>query len=122
MKITDAESIVMMALWEGYPATSDEIISRLDGEQKWKRGTVKALINRLLKKGAVTSVQDGRRFLYSPEISKDEFLFRKSHNLVEQLFSGRLAPFVSHFSERKKLKKSDIQALKEIISRLDDGT
>jgi predicted transcriptional regulator len=38
------------------------------------------------------------------------------------MFGGELAPFVSHFAKRRKLKPEDLAQLKALIARLsDDG-
>src|SRR5690349_21414521 len=52
-QISDAEWEVMKAVWEAAPLTAGEVVERVEAEQKWKPRTVKTLLNRLVKKGAV---------------------------------------------------------------------
>ena len=68
MRISTAESEIMKALWAKSPLTAEEITAILADDQNWAEGTVKALLNRLLKKNAIAADKDGRRFLYRPVV------------------------------------------------------
>ena len=120
MPVSDAESEIMQVLWHKSPVTADQIGDVVCGRQQWSIGTVKTLLNRLLKKGAISAERDGRRYLYRPLLSKEDYLFDESQGLLDRLFDGRLAPLVNHFSERKGLSAEDIASLKRLIQELDD--
>ncbi|MET0982839.1 MAG: BlaI/MecI/CopY family transcriptional regulator [Telluria sp.] len=51
--ISEAESSVMEALWEARPRTAEDVVAALRDRQAWREATVKTLLNRLLKKGAI---------------------------------------------------------------------
>jgi BlaI family penicillinase repressor len=121
MTISEAESVVMQVLWKRSPLAADEVFAALAGRQDWQEATVKTLLNRLLKKGALSAERDGRRYLYAPLLSREDWLQQESEGLLDRLFGGRLAPMVAHFSERRKLSKKDIAELKKLIQELDDG-
>jgi BlaI family penicillinase repressor len=118
MKISSAESVVMEALWRRSPLTSEAIIAEVGGPNAWTEGTVKQLISRLLKKKAICAQADGRRYLYSPLVSRDAYVGIESQGLLDRLFDGRLAPLVSHFSEGDKLSEADIAELKTLIEKM----
>ena len=118
MKISSAESVVMEALWRRSPLTSEAIIAEVGAPQDWTEGTVKVLISRLLKKKAIAAVADGRRYLYSPLISRQAYVQTESQGLLDRLFGGRLAPLVTHFSEADTLSEADIADLKALIERI----
>ena len=46
---TEAESVVMEVLWRHNPVPTEAVVTALEGEQHWQEGTIKALLNRLLK-------------------------------------------------------------------------
>jgi BlaI family transcriptional regulator, penicillinase repressor len=117
--ISTAERQVMEALWKAHPLTAEQIASAVSRHQSWTLATVKTLINRLLKKRAITAERDGRRYLYAPAIDRDDYVHAESRTLVDKLFGGRLAPLVSHFSERKPLSKRDIAELKQLLKELE---
>jgi BlaI family transcriptional regulator, penicillinase repressor len=119
--ITQAESAVMEVLWRRSPLPTEAVVAALEGEQRWREGTVKALLNRLLRKNAIRAEKEGRRFLYSPLVSRDEWLLAESKGLLDRLFAGRIAPLAAHFSRHGKLTKRDIADLKRLIAEIDDG-
>ncbi|HWU80363.1 MAG TPA: BlaI/MecI/CopY family transcriptional regulator [Caulobacter sp.] len=119
-RISAAESEVMKVLWAHSPRAAEDILNVLAKDQGWAEGTVKALLNRLLKKGAIAAEKDGRRFLYRPLIGRDDYIDTESQGLLDRLFDGRLAPLVSHFSKREKLAPQDIAELRRLLEALDD--
>ncbi len=118
ISISDAETEVMQVLWERSPAGTDEIIAAL-ASREWHESTIKTLLVRLLKKGAVRAKKDGRRHLYSPTLKREEWLSDQSVGLLDKLFGGRVAPFVAHFSKQRKLTRKDIDELKRLIESLE---
>jgi predicted transcriptional regulator len=121
MRISTAESEIMKALWARSPLTAEEITAILADDQNWAEGTVKALLNRLLKKNAIAADKDGRRFLYRPVVVQGDYVHAESQGLLDRLFDGRLAPLVSHFSQRERLSDEDVAELRRILEAHDDG-
>jgi BlaI family transcriptional regulator, penicillinase repressor len=123
MLISEAEAVVMNVLWAGAPEAlgTDEIVRALSGQQAWKPATIKTLLGRLLRKGAIGAEADGRRFLYSPILERQEWLAEQSVGLLDRLFDGRLAPLVSHLAAHRKLKRSDVEALKKLLADYERG-
>lgn len=120
MQISDAESLVMEVLWKRSPRSADEVVAELAREQEWQEATIKTLLNRLLKKGAVRAEKDGRRYLYAPVLKRQDWVHGQSRSLLDRLFGGRVAPLVAHFSEKGKLSKKDIAELKRLIGELEN--
>jgi BlaI family penicillinase repressor len=115
MKISTAESVVMGALWTREPLSAEDITAQVAEGQGWSEATVKTLINRLLNKGAIGAARDGRRYLYRPLLARDAYLEAESQGLLDRLFDGRLAPLVSHFSEKGALTPEDVAELRKLI-------
>lgn len=115
MKISGAESVVMEALWRREPLSAEDITAEVAEGQGWSDATVKTLINRLLNKGAIGAERNGRRYLYRPLLDRTDYLETESQGLLDRLFDGRLAPLVSHFSEKGALTAEDIAELKKLI-------
>ncbi len=120
MQVSDAESIVMEVLWGRSPLGSDEVVAALSARSDWAEPTIKTLLNRLLKKGAIRAERDGRRYLYSPVLTREAWVASQSEGVLDRLFGGRVAPLVAHFSERGKLSQDDIDELKRLIGEIDD--
>lgn len=121
MQISEAESVVMDILWARSPLGADDVVAALAGRQDWQEATIKTLLNRLLNKGAIRARKDGRRFLYSPVLQREDWVAEESRGLLERLFDGRVAPLVAHFSAHRKLSRKDIAELRKLLEEIDDG-
>ena len=121
MQISDAEAVVMDVLWKRSPLSADEVVMALSSRQDWQDATVKTLLNRLLKKGAIDAEKDGRRYLYAPVLQREAWVQGESESLLDRVFGGRVAPLVAHFSEHRKLSRKDIAELRKLLEELDDG-
>ena len=119
MQISEAESVVMDVLWQQQPCAAEDVFMALAGTQAWQEATIKTLLNRLLKKGAVNATKDGRRYLYVPVLRREDWVLGESQGLLERLFDGRVAPLVAHFSEHRKLSKNDIAELRKLLDGID---
>ena len=118
--ISNAESQIMEALWNRAPLTAEEIKAEVQTPQGWSDGTVKSLLNRLLQKGAMAARREGRRYYYSPVLSREDYLNHESRGLLDRLFGGQVSTLVSHFSETEQLSSDDISELKKLIEKLDN--
>ncbi|NVD71741.1 BlaI/MecI/CopY family transcriptional regulator [Duganella sp. BJB1802] len=120
-QISEAESVVMEALWTHSPRSAEDVAAAIGDERAWQESTVKTLLNRLLRKNAVKVQKDGRRYLYSAAITREQWLHSESKGFLDRLFDGRVAPLVAHFTRHRKLSATDLQELKRLIGELDDG-
>src|SRR5690554_5242368 len=120
MQVSEAESVVMEVLWSRSPLGSDEVVAELSARSDWAEPTIKTLLNRLLKKGAIRAERDGRRYLYTPVLTRQAWVASQSEGVLDRLFGGRVAPLVAHFSERGKLSQDDIDELRRLIGEIDD--
>lgn len=120
MSISEAEAVVMEVLWQRAPQGADEVVAALTARTDWAEATIKTLLNRLLNKGAIRAAKDGRRYLYSPVLTREAWIAQQSEGFIARLFGGRVAPLVAHFSDRGKLSAADLAELKRLIAELDD--
>lgn len=117
-RISEAEHQLMEVLWQEAPLGAAEVASRVDPDRGWSIQTVKTMLSRLLAKGAITHQEDGRRFLYRPLISRDDFVARESHRLLDRMFGGRVTPLVAHLAERDMLDAEDIAEIEALLKEL----
>ncbi|MDE2155666.1 MAG: BlaI/MecI/CopY family transcriptional regulator [Xanthomonadaceae bacterium] len=117
--ISDAESRVMEVLWLQAPQTSEDIVASLHRPTGWHEKTIKTLLNRLLGKGAISARKDGRRYLYSPELRREDWQRQESRSLLDRVFGGKVAPLLTHFSQHEKLSAKDVAELRKLIDAID---
>lgn len=117
--ITEAESRVMEILWQRAPQGSEELAAQLHDATGWHENTVRTLLNRLTRKGAVAAMRDGRRYLYSPLLTRDAWQTTESRSLLDRVFGGKVAPLLVHFSRSEKLGAKDVAELRKLVDQLD---
>jgi predicted transcriptional regulator len=117
-KISRAEFSVMEVLWAQSPRAASDIAGELAVEKKWNIKTIKTLLSRLVEKGALSTTQDGRRYLYSPLISREAYSRTAARSLTDRLFGGRATPLVAHLAEGKGLSDEDIADLEALLAEL----
>lgn len=118
MQISDAELEVMKVVWKRPGLSAADVHDALSATQDWSRQTVKTLLSRLAEKGALTTTEDGRRYLYSPAIKRSDYETRAAGQFVDKVFAGRAAPLVAHLAEARGLTPEDIAELESLIERL----
>jgi len=117
-KISDAELQLLQLLWDESPLGATEIFDRVPADRDWTLATVKTFLSRLVTKGAVTAVPQGRRFLYSPAIERESVAARQADRLVDRLFGGRVSPLVAQLAEQRPIDPEDLAELEALIRRL----
>lgn len=116
MEITKSEFEVLQAIWKGHPCAASEIVDRLRAQMDWHEKTVKTLLGRLVKKGAIGFQKDQRRYIYFPLLERQEYQQSESKNLLNKLFGGKVSPLIASFASQKSLDKDDIAELKQLIA------
>ncbi|HWG11499.1 MAG TPA: BlaI/MecI/CopY family transcriptional regulator [Rhodanobacteraceae bacterium] len=117
--ISEAESRVMDVLWRQSPQASEDIATALHHATGWHENTVRTLLNRLARKGAVRAQRDGRRYQYSPVLTREQWQAQESSSLLDRVFGGRVAPLLAHFSRSEALSAKDVSELRALIERIE---
>ena len=117
-KISDAEWQVMDVLWAASAAlTANEVVDALAEYADWSPPTIKTMLNRLVRKRALKFKADGKRYLYSPAVSRERCVRSETRSFVDRLFGGSIAPLLAHFVEDEKLSKDEIEQLRKLLER-----
>ena len=115
-RISEAEWDVMKVLWRRGPSTAQAVIDDLADSKHWRTATIKTLINRLLRKGALGFEKRGRAYVYSPVVSEAESRSTAAVSFLDRFFDGALSPFLAHFtSAGKKLRPEEAAELEKIL-------
>lgn len=113
--ISEAEWKVMRELWRKAPQPAYDLAAALADSERWKPATVKTLLSRLLKKGAVEVERYKNLYLYTPAVTEEECLRHESEGFLKRLFGGSAQPLLVHFAKTRKLSKADLEELGRIL-------
>ena len=115
-RISETEWAVMKVVWEQAPCSASEVIATLrQHDPNWHPKTIKAFLNRLVKKKVLGFKVEGRAYLYRPLVLESECAAAASESFLERVFGGSLKPMVAHFVERKRLSPQEIRELKDLL-------
>ena len=115
-KISAAEWEVMALAWKQAPITVSEVIERLEEKRGWHSRTVRTLLDRLVKKGALRFAVDGKRYLYWPKVTFEQCVQRESRSFLDRVFGGEPGPMLAHLVRTSPLSPEEIKHLKEILN------
>lgn len=115
MKLSDAEWLIMNALWKQYPATAREIAENLPGENQWAYTTIKTLLARLAAKNAVSEHKRGNTSVYEPLVSLNKARRTALRAFLDQAFGGTVEPLLNFLAEERKLSDKQRKDLLNIL-------
>src|SRR5258708_19462352 len=97
-QISDAEWEVLNVLWKESPRTATEVAEELCDRMKWHPKTVKTLLGRLVKKGALRFREEGNRYLYMPVFNRERFVAVESRSFIDRVFGAQTTPPLLHIA------------------------
>lgn len=116
-KISDAEWHVMQVLWDRAPLTANEVVDTLKTSTDWSPRTIKTLLNRLVKKGALGFEQEGRQYRYHPIVTEEACTRAERQSFLKRVYGGSLTPMLMHFIEDVELSETEIDELRTILDK-----
>lgn len=95
-QLGERELGVLEVLWQDGPLTSQAVLERI-GADDLSLSTVQSTLERLHRKSLLQRSKDGRSFVYSALMSKQNLISRLMHDIADSLTDGETAPMVSGF-------------------------
>jgi BlaI family penicillinase repressor len=117
MQISDAEWIVMNLIWNGSPLEAAEVIDEIASDNGWSAATVKTMLHRLVRKGALATEQNGKKYLYTPAVRRDTCVRQASRSFLERVFGGDATPALIHFVKAAKLTPKDVEEIRVLLDK-----
>ena len=110
---------VMAVVWERTPVAASTVFEVLESRKKWTLATVRTFLRRLVNKGALQQVIEGKRYLYAPLITKMECARRESESFLDRVLGRAPSEAILHLVKRADLSQDDIQELRRILNQKD---
>lgn len=113
--ITDAEWEVMRVVWANHHVTSKEVISILEDKMNWKATTIKTLLGRLVEKGALSTEQEGKKFIYTALVAEGDTVRNYTSDIFSRICNKDIGHVIGEMIMDNLLSFNDIQQLEEIL-------
>jgi len=116
--ITKSEWTVMEALWERSPQTASEVTKALLSKTTWVENTVRTLLKRLVKKGALkTGVNANATKTFVPAVKREDCVLAEGESFLQRVFRGAPKPLLIHFATNAKLTPAEVKELKKLLDQ-----
>ena len=117
--MSEAEQEVLKSIWKHEAGTVREINEFLNQQGlNWSRSTMITLLQRLEKKGYVTSDKSGFAFVFEAALTRDDVSQQRLLELAEELYEGDPAPLMLAFAQKHKFTEEELQEFQKMIDQL----
>lgn len=106
---------ILRVLWERGEASVQDVREALAPDREPAVSTVATVLSRLEDQGAVSHREEGRRFVYRPELDREEVRRSMVADLVERLFGGQPSELVGHLLREREIDGADLDRLEELV-------
>ena len=120
-KLPDSELKIMMLVWDNTPPVARNVLSeQLD--EDWTKPTVLKLLSRLVTKGFLTCEKQGNKNLYTPLITKEEYMANESMAFAKKLENVSLVGLMAALVETRGITKSEVAELEKMIEQYKESS
>lgn len=86
--VTEAESVLLEALWRRGPLPPARLIAEVKTGRPWRDTTIKTLLGRLRRKRLVCADEQDEGLRYRPTIDRSAYVESEVQALADRLFGG----------------------------------
>jgi BlaI family transcriptional regulator, penicillinase repressor len=112
---TDAELLILDALWELGEGTVDDVVTRSPSNLRANYKTVQTLLRIMENKGFVRHTTRGRAFVFMPCVTRDEVGRVSARRLVDRNFQGSHTAMLMNLLDSNHIKEDELDALENLI-------
>ena len=105
----------MKIIWSEPPKTLQDILGSLK-HTGWSTTTIQTYLARLVKKGALATERQGKRYLYYPAVSERDCQLAESRTFLNRIYDGSLSQMVKGFVKSGSLSQEEWEELKNLIA------
>ncbi|MBK6938980.1 MAG: BlaI/MecI/CopY family transcriptional regulator [Planctomycetes bacterium] len=114
-ELGDLQLAIMAVLWERGEATTNDVHTALHPSRGLAPTTIATMLQKLEKKGVVTHRAEGRQFVYSATIAREDVRRSMVGALLDRLFQGDGTALVNHLLEAGDVDADELRRLKAQI-------
>lgn len=111
--MSDSEKEIMEIIWDngGRIYISDLLDAVERSGREWKRTTVRTFLTRLMEKGLLLGVRQGKNCEYRASVSREEYLSGQARNFVEEVFDGNVKDLLASLIGPEKMGAEEVRQL-----------
>lgn len=115
-RLPDTEYEVMHVIWENpSPITTTVIMDKLGNERGWAVPALISMLNRLQKKGFLTSEKNGKMRYYTPLICEFDYLEFVTKEFLAKYHKNSMEHFVATLCDLRELTDEKLERLMDFV-------
>lgn len=114
-ELFESEWAILQVVWEREPCAAPAVQEVLEKDKGWAYTTVKTLMDRMVKKGLLTTERVRNLYLYRSAITRAEAQRSEILRTVKRAFDGALTPMMQFLIENESLSDREYQELERLI-------
>ena len=119
--LTDAEWAIIQMVWEHEPVPAPTVQELLEQDRGWSYSTVKTLMDRMVRKGFLTTERIRKLMLYSSAITRKEAQHNEILKTVKRAFEGALTPMMQFLLDSDHISHEELDELEAMIKAKKSG-
>lgn len=112
---TPAELEILHLLWDEGPLTVRQVMERLNRHRPRAYTSVMSLLNVMTEKGMLVRKADGRAFVYTAALPREQTLGEMVADLLGRAFGGSAASLVTHLLEQAHPDEQELNEIRRTI-------
>ena len=121
-RLPDTELEVMKAIWQkGTGICTSEIKQILDKQRIWNISALQTLLNRLIKRGFLTTYKNGKNKYYNIVVDEKTYLAFENKCFLKKVNENSVTKLVASLYHSRCISKKDLQELAEFIEKSAEG-
>ena len=118
--ISDSELELLKILWDRGSATVRDLHEAIQSAgTDWAYNTVQTLLRRLEEKGYLDSRKEGRAFVFTPKLSRDDVLSEELGSLADRICEGATRPLMLTLVRNRRFTSKEIAQFRELLDELE---
>ncbi len=114
-RIAAAEWEVMKIIWKRKSCSAHQVVADIATSTGWSAATIKTLLNRLLRKGAIAFTKTGKSYLYTAVWTEEKCRKTEAESFLDRVFDGAVTPMLAHFVRSRRLTAKELGELERLL-------
>lgn len=116
-QLTEGEERIMQALWTLGEGSVNDVLAVLP-EPKPKYTTVATFIKLLGNKGYVTHRAEGKSYIFTPAVPRDEYARKRMRTMLQSYFDGSFSRMVSFFTKHEDISLQEMDEIQDLMQEI----
>jgi predicted transcriptional regulator len=121
VELTEAEWIIIKAVWLKEPCTAPEVQQRLQTKTKWTYSTVRTLMDRMVAKSLLLAEKARKLTMYRSGVTREQAQRSELLYALKHAFNGALTPMVQCLLDTGDLTSKELAELEELLKAKKKG-